>query len=125
MRDEDVQRMIENLEETLIKQKVENALAGEKAYGEFLARGGQIQTSSKQSTQPVRVLNDYSNKEFEEKLHNFYQCKEWKQLREVVKKEYTPMCPVCGSEDNLVVDHIKPVRYFWEERLNKNNERCK
>lgn len=30
MRNNDVQRIIENLEETLMKQKVENALAGEK-----------------------------------------------------------------------------------------------
>lgn len=30
MRNSDVQRIIENLEETLMKQKVENALAGEK-----------------------------------------------------------------------------------------------
>lgn len=30
MKDSDVKRIIENLEETLMKQKIENALAGEK-----------------------------------------------------------------------------------------------
>ena len=33
----------------------------------------------------------------------------------------TPFCPVCGSENDLVVDHINPVRYFWEQRLDKKN----
>lgn len=72
-------------------------------------------------TVPTRVQNDYSDKEFENKLHDFYNSKEWKDLRKQVKKEMTPMCPVCGSENNLHVDHIRPIRYFFEERLNKDN----
>lgn len=70
---------------------------------------------------PTIIQNDYSNKEFEKKLHSFYNSKEWKELREEVKKELTPMCPVCGSENNLHVDHINPIRHFFEERLNKDN----
>ena len=70
---------------------------------------------------PTRVRNDYSDKEFENKLHTFYNSKEWKELREQVKRELTPMCPVCGSENNLHVDHIQPIRYFFEDRLNKDN----
>ena len=31
------------------------------------------------------------------------------------------MCSVCCSEDRLVVDHIRPVRYYWNERLNDSN----
>ena len=70
---------------------------------------------------PIRVKNDYSDKEFETKLHQFYNSREWKDIREQVRRELTPMCPVCGSEHNLHVDHIKPIRYFYEERLDSNN----
>ena len=69
----------------------------------------------------IRIKNNYSDKEFENKLHSFYNSREWKDLRTQVKKELTPMCPVCGSEHNLHVDHIKPIRHFFEERLNPNN----
>jgi len=90
---------------------------------EFLTRGGKIQTTAvaKEIIKPLRIPNDYSDKEFENKLHEFYNSKEWKELRSSVKKELTNMCPVCGSEDNLVAEHIKPVRHFWKERLNREN----
>ena len=88
---------------------------------DFLARGGKIITNQKQTILPVRITNNYSDKDFEKQLHEFYQSKPWKEIRESVKKDLTPMCPVCGSEENLVVDHIKPLRYFWEERLNLDN----
>ena len=70
---------------------------------------------------PTRIKHDYSNKELEDKLHNFYNSAEWRYTREQAKRELTPMCPVCGSEHNLHVDHIKPIRYFFEERLNPSN----
>jgi len=90
---------------------------------EFLTRGGKIQTTAvkKEITKPLRIKNDYSDREFENKLHDFYNSKEWRELRTEVKKELTNICPVCGSEENLVAEHIKPVRHFWEERLNKEN----
>lgn len=64
---------------------------------------------------------DYSNKEFEKQLHDFYQSKEWKSIRETVHQQLTQMCPVCGSVHNLAVDHIKPIRYFWDLRLDIDN----
>lgn len=82
---------------------------------EFLARGGKINQGI------IRKENDYSNKEFEKNLHDFYQSREWKELRESVKKELTPICSVCGSEEDLHVDHINPVRHFWDKRLDRNN----
>jgi hypothetical protein len=88
---------------------------------DFLKRGGKVQTERTETTLPIRVKNDYSDKEFENTLHNFYNSREWKDLRISVKKELTPMCPVCGSEDNLHVDHIRPIRHFFEERLDPNN----
>ena len=54
---------------------------------EFLARGGEITTPNnmkahlvkkqKKLGQPTIISNDYSNKEFEEKLHRFYNSKKW------------------------------------------------
>ena len=113
---------------------------------EFLARGGNI-TTKKEKPKPSWELGepidypvvgrnrpniedyfkslapkrDFSNKEFEKQLHDFYQSKEWKNIRESAFKQYTHMCPVCGSEHNLIVDHIKPVRHFWELRLDPEN----
>jgi 5-methylcytosine-specific restriction endonuclease McrA len=113
---------------------------------EFLSRGGNIITE-KVKSKPSWELNepidypiigrsrptiqeyynslapkrDYSNKEFENQLHDFYHSKEWKSIRETVHKQLTQMCPVCGNEHNLIVDHIKPIRYFWELRLTLDN----
>lgn len=85
---------------------------------EFLARGGSITTKSPQNqTKILREKQVVSNEE----IRAFYQTQEWKQVRNEVRKEMTPFCPVCGSEEELVVDHINPVRYFWEQRLDKKN----
>ncbi len=85
---------------------------------EFLARGGNIQTKSiQQQKKMVRQLQTVTDGT----LKLFYQSPEWKVLRNKVKRELMPFCPVCGSEEELVVDHINPVRYFWEQRLDENN----
>jgi len=87
---------------------------------EFLSRGGTIDTSKKDGIvrkqrklkQPTILNNDYSNKEFEERLHRFYNSKRWKLIKEQVYKTHAHLCPVCGSEENLRVDHIKPIRHY-------------
>jgi hypothetical protein len=85
---------------------------------EFLARGGKIKGVD---TLPKMVKSDYSDKEFEKKLHDFYSSKEWKEMRKKVRSELTHMCCVCGSTTDLHVDHINPLRYFWEQRLDEDN----
>jgi len=85
---------------------------------EFIARGGNITTKSPQ--QQKKIIRDKQIVSNEE-LRAFYKTPEWKQVRNKVRREMTPFCPVCGSEDDLVVDHINPIRYFWEQRLNENN----
>lgn len=85
---------------------------------EFLARGGKLKTVH---TEPRFVKGDYSDKEFEKKLHDFYNSKEWKEMRKKVHSELTHMCSVCCATTNLHVDHIKPLRYFWEQRLDEDN----
>lgn len=57
----------------------------------------------------------------EKQLHQFYQSKEWKELRNKVLESHEKVCVVCGSVHPLRVDHIKPVRHFWEMRLDYNN----
>lgn len=64
---------------------------------------------------------DTSDAEFEKKLKIFYKSEEWKEKKKEVYQNLYKMCCVCGSEEKLVVDHIKPLRFFWEERLNIEN----
>ena len=85
---------------------------------EFLQRGGKIQTLPyERQRKELRNLQEVSD----EKLKEFYKSPEWKTLRNDVYKKLTHFCPVCGSENNLVIDHINPVRYFWNQRLDENN----
>jgi hypothetical protein len=64
---------------------------------------------------------DFSNKEFEKTLTDFYKSDEWMNLRNDFKSKMSQFCPVCGSEEKLIVDHINPIRFFWEQRLEENN----
>jgi len=88
------------------------------AVEEFLNRGGKIQTLHYEGQwKDLKEMQKVS----EEELKQFYKSPEWKSVRDEVYKTLTHFCPICGSEKNLVVDHINPVRYFWEQRLNKDN----
>jgi hypothetical protein len=51
----------------------------------------------------------------------FYESTEWKTVRNKMRRSLKNSCVVCQTEKNLVVDHIKPVRFFWEERLSEEN----
>jgi hypothetical protein len=66
-------------------------------------------------------MTDYSDKVFEELLHSFYKSREWKEIKKGVYFRLKNKCAVCETRENLVVDHIRPVRHFWEERLNPDN----
>ena len=63
--------------------------------------------------------------EFDSKLNLFYTSSEWKKTRliviESVKLTNSYCCKVCESTIKLCVDHIKPLRYFWDLRLDINN----
>lgn len=76
---------------------------------------------NKNSKHIFHPIVDLTNKEFEKTLRDFYSSKEWKKIKNEFKKHMTQMCSVCCSEDRLVVDHIRPVRYYWNERLNDSN----
>lgn len=79
---------------------------------EFCARGGKVKKF---------FHNDYSNADFEHQIKKFYRSQTWKLLKEQVYRERTAICPVCGSLENLVVDHIQPVRHYPELIEDPNN----
>ena len=48
----------------------------------------------------------------------FYASREWEKLRDAVLHKYGKRCMCCGDQDRPVhVDHIKPLRRYWELRL--------
>lgn len=55
----------------------------------------------------------------------FYKSLEWKRLRYSVLVECGSRCQCCGTTPRfgarIVVDHIRPVRKFWELRLDRDN----
>lgn len=52
---------------------------------------------------------------------SFYQSWEWKRLRYDTILRYGAKCMCCGSEDRIVVDHVKPVRNYPELALDPDN----
>ena len=117
---------------------------------EYLVRGGEI-TKAKRSSKnyhswidrdwyETQEYNDYqpddhenfdpSNVSFDVRS-KFYETQEWKSLRYKFiqsKKTEELVCQCCGkgpfSRENwkeMNIDHIKPVKKFWEERLNMDN----
>jgi len=82
---------------------------------EFLSRGGIIQTE----IEPYKTGLTQTVSDLE--LKKFYNSNAWKKLRKEAYDNLVHFCPVCGSEEKLNVDHINPVRYFWEQRLDINN----
>lgn len=58
-------------------------------------------------------------------INEFYKSWEWKRLRYdfLIGKNRT--CECCGAKPgngvSINVDHIKPIRHYWDLRLNKNN----
>lgn len=60
--------------------------------------------------QPTKITN-----------RNFYSSWEWKKLRFEVLKAYGPVCMLCRSDRNIVVDHIKPRSRFPDLALDFDN----
>ena len=60
-----------------------------------------------------------------QELLSFYDSWEWKRLRYDFLKDRCRRCQCCGatpeSGAKIVVDHVKPIRFFWELRLDSCN----
>ncbi len=92
---------------------------------EFLRRFGsglmvedpKIASSTKQSTLPKKKrLKTIS------KASAFYKSYEWRKLRYTTLLKYGRKCMCCGVEKGVFnVDHIKPLRKYWELRLDPDN----
>jgi len=52
---------------------------------------------------------------------SFYSTWEWKKARFETIKRYGAKCMLCGSEDRIVVDHIKPRKKYPDLELDLNN----
>jgi len=53
---------------------------------------------------------------------NFYKSEEWKLCKQkFYSSGNNKKCSHCGSTKNLNVDHILPIRRFWEKRLLQSN----
>lgn len=61
----------------------------------------------------------------QQKLSEFYESWEWKRLRYDFIKGKLRCCECCGASPKngtrIVVDHIKPIRHFWDMRLDQSN----
>lgn len=55
------------------------------------------------------------------KYIDFYDSWEWKKARYSVLMKYGRKCMCCGSVENIVVDHIIPLKRRWDLRLDVEN----
>lgn len=58
------------------------------------------------------------------KAKEFYASFEWRRLRYTILEKYGRMCQCCGAKPPdvvLHVDHIKPLRKYWNLRLDPEN----
>jgi 5-methylcytosine-specific restriction endonuclease McrA len=58
----------------------------------------------------------------------FYRSRDWRELSYVTKQLAGWRCQCCGKSAadgvKIVCDHIKPIRHFWELRLDPDNVQC-
>jgi len=77
-----------------------------------------------------RILKQYIQGDYQDKeefrntkkgRQDFLQSWQWKKLRYEVLKHYKKECMLCGAQEKLVVDHIKPISKYPDLRLNFDN----
>lgn len=61
----------------------------------------------------------------EEAIRAFYDSWEWKRCRYAVMQDKRFACMSCGADRDdgakIVADHIKPLRWYWNRRLDQEN----
>ncbi len=86
----------------------------------------QLRAAGEKSPLPIKIPRQKSDKAgLEQKLKDFYWSFEWRKLRYTALKQRGARCECCGNSAQtgavINVDHIKPIRYFWELRLDLSN----
>ena len=72
------------------------------------------------------VVQKFDNKTYDE-ITNFYYSNEWKECRQDFISKSILFCKGCNGDLSgnnkkyINVDHIKPLRYFWDLRLDQSN----
>lgn len=103
------------------KIEIARALKGtfDAACNSKAAFGG-MKLIAPQSTEVPNEINLKGEKRFKD----FYRSWEWKRLRYDFVKSSKQRCGCCGAsaeQARLVVDHIKPIRRYWNLRLDPAN----
>ena len=79
---------------------------------QFMNKGGEIKVVS-----PVFGVD----KNFDRTLAKFYQSNEWSETRGYIFAHTKNECAYCGSVEKLQIDHIQPLRYYWDLRTSPEN----
>jgi len=61
------------------------------------------------------------DKNFDDTLDVFYRSNEWAEARGYIFAHTKNECAYCGSIENLQIDHIQPLRYYWDLRTSLEN----
>ena len=74
---------------------------------------------------PSRGRSPRPPKKRADEIKAFYQSYEWRRVRYEILQHYGRRCMCCGATGDqgvyIHVDHIKPLRFNWEFRLDKQN----
>ncbi|WIF94304.1 HNH endonuclease [Caminicella sporogenes] len=95
-----------------------------------------IDMSQKYCSECEKIVEDerkerykrYNQSRTDVKEQKFYQSKEWKHVREIVKSRDKGLCLLCLSEKKInycdTVHHIEELKVNWNKRLDLDNLIC-
>lgn len=67
-------------------------------------------------------------KSYHDRFDSFYNSPEWKALRNQKFVDADGLCELCQQKGKVKVakevHHIKPIEYYWEQRLDYDNLIC-
>ena len=100
--------------------------------GEFSPRTLKAKKKAKKARKKARQqkraqldATPQNDRKTDDVVQEFYASFEWRRMRMEVFKLYERKCMCCGArpEDGvrIHVDHIRPLRFFWDLRLNIDN----
>ena len=83
----------------------------------------QQHVSDSKSPYDKQYQQDYNNHKRNQEANSFYQSKEWKHMRDYIVSRDMNTCRYCGESitDRKIVDHLHPLQYAPDEKLNADN----